>query len=170
MPICEKPLDDTCKNLDDGLKRIRAESVKAGPGQRAAMMKGAEFMKALCACTTRACYEEVAIKNAQGDRDKCTVTVQNFAVKFERAGPNKWISTHGPEGLCDIVTVQTLENEPKYSVLWTFTEVTPTADTTGPMCKGLVLNTPDRFSYKFTSTFELGCESIDFSTFSAPEP
>jgi hypothetical protein len=166
-----KELDGICKDLTEATRRAQDAAAKAGPGQRTYVKKSLELMRSLCDCKTKPCMEQQLLRTVnEVERNTCTVTVQNFKVKFTRAGPHKWISTHGPEGICNIVTVQTLENEPDHSILWTFTQTTPTADTSGLLCGGIELNKPDRFTWHSSADFALGCDTIGFSIFSLPEP
>jgi hypothetical protein len=102
----------------------------------------------------------LAVASAEAEGRACEVSTQEFRAAFKRTGPDKWVSTHGPEGLCDVVTVQVIERESDSSSLWTFNQTTPTADTKTPLCRGFQLNKPDRFSWQYPTTSILTCEEI----------
>jgi hypothetical protein len=58
----------------------------------------------------------------------CTISQKTFYRHFTRVSKNKWLFNPGPEGLCKVVRIATLENRPEYPELWTYTETVVTAD------------------------------------------
>ncbi len=165
--MSDAELKTQAKQACDSVKASAGQGLPAGPGSgtRRSAERSLESLKTLCACQTKECMERWLLATIQDEARACTIATQQFSTTFRRSGKNKWISTHGPEGLCNLVTVQTIEHEPDTPVLWTFTQTTPTGDVDGPLCKQFLLNKPERFSWKFPTASRPVCEEIDFMKF-----
>jgi hypothetical protein len=106
------------------------------------------------------------MKQLDESRDTCKLSTHSFSVRFERVGPKKWISSPGAEGLCNVVTVQTLENNDEDWLLWTYTSTTVTADSDEVCSKMVTLNKPLVFTWKNAfGTLRMDCQFIEFGPF-----
>lgn len=95
-------------------------------------------------------------------KDRCLVSYNSFDLTFKRAGARKWISNPGPVGLCNMLTVATIEHEPNSDSLWTFTQTRVTADTESKLCKDLIFNKPFTYSWKASTEALLNCRTVKF--------
>ena len=86
---------------------------------------------------------------------------EGWTAKFKKVAPNKWISNEGPSGLCNNVFLFTLEHEPKYPTLWTYTQVRTYSDQENKFCKGLEVNKPLIYDWH-GKTIELNCKFIEY--------
>lgn len=141
---------------------------RAASGTRISATRALDGMKSLCACTSKECLERWVVASAEAEGRNCEVSTQQFTATFKRAGRDKWISTHGPEGICDLVTVQVIERESDHPNLWTFSQTTPYRRHQDPLCQGFQLNQPDRFSSWYPKVSALSCDEIEFTQWTRP--
>jgi hypothetical protein len=98
------------------------------------------------------------------EQDDCTIHNTVFPLHFVRVAERKWVSNNGPEGICGVVSVFTIEHEASSTVLWTYTEqYTYTNNSTG-LCKGLPLSETSSYSWKTGRNVRLKCEEFKFET------
>lgn len=141
------------------LMRDRAKTLSV-PEKRAWYTRYLQYVDAVSRCRDKACIVSEMLRHNQEDRDTCTVWGHHFSAEFDRVGPDKWISNPGPQGLCNVVTVQTLEREPNEPLLWTFTSSRVTADKDKP-CDELK-PTRSVYSWKTPSALAMQCNTINF--------
>jgi hypothetical protein len=115
-----------------------------------------------CANPSLSTVEEFLRQGALLESKTCVVSqFQNNPVTYKRIGTNKWVANVGPEGACNSVFLYTMEREPQYSNLWTWSQVRTYADSSGPLCKGLRVNEKIEFSWRGNDP-DLVCEAIKF--------
>lgn len=79
---------------------------------------------------------------------------------LKKIGPNKWLGTEWPSGLCNSVITYTLEHEPNYNTLWTYTQIRSHTDQ-NELCKGFEVGKPLIYSWK-NKPIEMKCDFIEF--------
>jgi hypothetical protein len=68
--------------------------------------------------TTLACvFQQVFLTTSPLAPDTCLITTSGYERTFRRDTPTRWISAEGPEGICGVVDVATLQDEG--GVKWT---------------------------------------------------
>lgn len=115
-------------------------------------------------CADKPCIIDEELKYLDSNRRTCYLSTNRFRSEFKRSGPNKWVSVQGPQGICNVVLVQTLENDPDYPQLWTFTQTRATSDNKGP-CEGIEVNKPGIYSWDAPNQFDLNCQVFEWSVF-----
>ena len=131
-------------------------------GRAASARDGYEDMKALCACTTKQCISSVMLEQQTHEQDECTVHSTLFAIDLVKVGDRNWVSNNGPEGICGVVSVFTIEHEPNYANLWTYTEqYIYTNNAADAVCK-LAHNQTSTYSWKAGKSVRLKCEEFKF--------
>jgi hypothetical protein len=132
------------------------------PGRAASARNGFETMPQFCNCTTKQCIASATLERQAHEQNECTVHSAVFSSDFVRVSERKWASNNGPEGLCGVVSVFTIEHEPKSSVLWTYTEHYTYTNNTEGLCKGLPKGESSTYSWNSGSSVRLRCEEIKF--------
>ena len=61
-------------------------------------------------------FQQVFLTVAAFDAQTCLVTTNRYARTFQNQTATRWVSTEGPDGVCGLLDVATLENE---GALWT---------------------------------------------------
>jgi len=134
------------------------------PGRAASARDGYEQMKAMCACATKQCITSVMLEQQTHEQDECTAYSIVFAADFVRVNDRKWVSNNGPEGICGVVSLITIERETNYANLWTYTEQnTYMHSNADEICK-LAHNEVTTYSWKSGKTVRLKCEELKFET------
>ncbi|MGI0014737.1 MAG: hypothetical protein ACREBU_15045, partial [Nitrososphaera sp.] len=110
--------------------------------KRLAVQRAFDSSDAMNTCKDKPCLIEALMRKSDDEQQTCSISSHNFSAEFKRIGPHKWVSNQGPQGMCNVVLVQTLEHESNEPILWTFTQSTVTGDTSEPFCKGLIENRP----------------------------
>jgi hypothetical protein len=68
--------------------------------------------------TSMACaFQQVFLTTSQVAPDTCLVTTNRYERVFRRDSPTHWTSTEGPEGVCGLVDIATLQDDG--TVKWT---------------------------------------------------
>jgi hypothetical protein len=62
-------------------------------------------------------FQQVFLTTSAVAPDTCLITTNRYQRKFRRDAPTRWVSTAGPEGVCGILDVVTLQDGG--SVRWT---------------------------------------------------
>ncbi len=151
-----------CAMVDKG--KLRQDTMT--PGQRAELERSLRASKDLCSCSSDACLLQALRNWSAEDLRTCHVFAQTYRLTFTRAGPNRWVSTTGPEGLCASVQVATLERPAnhKYDFEWTYTLVRSTVDTSVQSCRPLAaeLNKPSVWKWDASRETLLPCKRFSF--------
>lgn len=97
----------------------------------------------------------------------CRIKLRHAESTFERVSENKWVSNPGPQGLCNVIRIQTLENSKEYPMLWKFSEVTVSTDSDGPLCEGLAndLNKPTVYAWDAPASMKFDCKYLEYRNF-----
>jgi len=97
----------------------------------------------------------------------CKLKLWHAETTFKRISENKWVANPGPQGLCNVIRIQTLENTKEYPMLWKFSEVTVSTDTDSPLCEGLDkgLNKPIVYSWDAPKSMKFDCKYIEYNDF-----
>jgi hypothetical protein len=117
----------------DLLKNLRGYSL----GRAASAQNGYEQLKTMCSCTTKQCITSVMLEQQTHQQNECTVHSAVFSVDFVEVNDRKWGSNYGPEGICGVVSVFTIEHEAHSADLWTYTEQFTYMNNSEEGCKGL---------------------------------
>lgn len=54
-------------------------------------------------------FQQVVLTPAQGDPTTCLIVTNRYSETFKKQDARRWVSNSGPEGICGVVTVTTLE-------------------------------------------------------------
>jgi hypothetical protein len=84
--------------------------------------------------------------------------IEPWIVKLEKIETNKWVGDTGPSGLCNNIYFCTLEHEPDYDNLWTYTQ-TRTYARKG--CEDLKVGETIIWDWR-SKTFEMNCQFIEY--------
>lgn len=157
-----KKLRDTCSDLasaeSDLLKNVPIYS----PGRAASARDGIGHMRALCRCQMKQCVTSVMLEEQTHEQEECTIGSSVFSPDFVKVSDHKWVSNNGPEGICGVVSVLTIEHEATDATLWTYTEqYSYTKNNADRVCK-LAHNTTSTFSWKSGKTVRLKCDELKF--------
>jgi hypothetical protein len=156
------------QNRCSDLKSVRGEFEKQfkdySPGRAASARDGYEKMKAVCGCATKQCITSVMLEQQTHEQNECTVYDAVFSADFVKVAENKWVSNNGPEGICGVVSVFTIEHEPTSISLWTYTEHYTYTNTSDGLCKGLPNSETSTYSWKSGRNVRLKCEELKFDT------
>ncbi len=116
----------------------------------------------LCKNPTIAALEDLMKRSILAESKTCKVShFQNDPIKFTKISPNKWRANVGPKVICSSVNLYTMENEPKHTNRWRWTQIRTYADNSNEVCKGLQLNYTLEFSWKGDGA-AMSCEYIKF--------
>jgi hypothetical protein len=161
-----------CKSLGSDQEKV-ATAVKHPTDEQkanlaiagASTLQGFLTFVEICKHPTRAALRQLTYNETLAETKQCRVQVALPGVDvFKKVSDQKWISTSGPEGACHTVTTSTLEQQSKNSSLWTWTQVTSTADDS-KLCKTLgvtqSVNKPLVFTWR-SSPFPMHCEAVGF--------
>jgi len=135
------------------------------PGRAASARNGYEQMKAICGCTTKQCITSVMLEQQTHEQNECTIHSTAFSADFVKVSGRMWASNNGPEGICAVVSIFTMEHEANSPTLWTYTEQYTVMNKSAGLCKGLPKNETSTYSWKSGSSVRLKCEELKFSTF-----
>jgi hypothetical protein len=135
------------------------------PGRAASARSAYEQMKALCGCTTKQCFASVMLEQQTHEQNECTVHSSVFSADFVKVSDRKWASNDGPEGICGVVSLFTIEHEARTPNLWTYTEQYNYTNNSEGLCKGLPRNSTSTYSWDSGSSVRLKCEELKFNTF-----
>lgn len=99
----------------------------------------------------------------------CTIRSNSWEDQFQRTSQFKWVSNPGPQGLCNVVRVSTLESNDDYYLLWKYTNVTVSVDFDknrndlfDRLCEGIEINKPVIYSWDIPSELALDCQCIKY--------
>jgi len=100
----------------------------------------------------------------------CEIRIHTWKNQFKRISQLKWLSNPGPEGLCNVVRVFTLEANDDNYLLWKYTEVAVSVDVDkkrndlgDKICGEIELNKPAVYSWDIPTDFVGDCECIKYS-------
>jgi hypothetical protein len=173
----KKDLIQAVDELETKLKSISlkeyVEEISGGFCKQLAEKKEGlgQVSKALLTQMTELCNSPsreniIALFTSTIDKSKNTCKVYETdtgSFPFEPVNENKWVSNHGPSGVCGVVVIMTLERDPKHLMLWDYSQVRHYTNTVNSMCKSLSkINEPMSFSWNGKSPIQMGCEYINF--------
>lgn len=157
-----KNLRQTCSTLDSVESEMKKNLSGYSPGRAASAQDGINQMKAVCRCQTKQCVTGVTLEQQTHEQNECTVGSSVFSAEFVKVSSHKWVSNNGPEGICGVVSLFTLEEEANYPELWTYTEkYTHTNNDADNLCK-LAHDTTSIYSWKSGRSVRLKCEELKF--------
>jgi hypothetical protein len=157
----KKVTDDLCGNFPKTKSDVE-KTVKATPNPLQRQI-GLDLI-ALCEKPSPEGVEAWFRKVVVAESKTCTVsTFQNEPVRYKKVAPNKWVANVGPTGVCSAVYLYTMENDPKHTNLWTWTQVRTYADNSSELCKDTEINKRLEFSWKGHDP-GMSCEIITFGS------
>lgn len=134
------------------------------PGRAAEVRNKFKDKEAVCGCATTQCFASIRLEQQTHEQDECTFSSTEFSVDFVKVGDRKWVSNNGPEGICGVVSVFTIEHETNYTSLWTYVEqYIYTNNNADELCK-LAQNQTSTYSWKAETQVRLRCEEVKFTT------
>jgi hypothetical protein len=152
-----------CANERSAEAKVLPQIGNYSAGRAASARHAFEQLKAVCSCATKECITAAMLRQQMGEQNECTIYNGVFPAEFLRVNDRKWVSNNGPEGLCGVVSIFTIEHEPTSAILWTYTShITYTNNTQG-FCKGLK-DENATFSWQSGSSIRPACEEFKFST------
>jgi hypothetical protein len=113
-----------------------------------------------CACTTDSCVRDAWVKRREVELRACKVRSTQLDVELTQAGPNKWLSTTGPGGPCNVVTSTVVAADPEKPWIKTVTRIVLSADDKDPTCKTIGIDVPIIHSSHPTSEVVASCPTI----------
>jgi len=143
---------------------IQKDITSYSPGRAEEVRNRYKRNEGFCGCATKDCYISVRLEQQTQDLNECTFSSTVFTANFVKVGDRKWVSNNGPEGICGVVSVLTIEHEPNYANLWTYTEQRTYTNNGDGLCKGLANSTTLTYSWKSEKAVRLKCEEIKFTT------
>lgn len=100
----------------------------------------------------------------------CTIRINTWKEQFQKISRLKWIANPGPQGLCNVVRISTLESYDDDYVLWKYTDVTVSVDYDkkrnnlgDKLCAEIELNKPVIYSWDIPTESILDCQCIKYS-------
>jgi hypothetical protein len=154
--------DQTCRDLSKREVELTQHLAGMTP-ERAAYGRAAIMdMMNLCACQNRTCITTAMLRQKESEKNECRINALSYTLKFKKVGGRRWVSNNGPEGICGVVSVQTLEHEEKYENVWTYTESSVVGNTEPELCKSLASQwqKPEIFSWKIGSALSPQCSTL----------
>ena len=145
------------------LRKSRGEvERKLLEGKNARTKASIQDFLSVCANPSLEAVEGLMGRITLAESKTCAVSVfQNDPVTYKRVAPNKWVANVGPHGVCSSVYLYTLENDPKHTNLWRWTQVRTYADRSTELCKDLQLNYKLEYSWEGEEP-DLICETVSF--------
>ncbi len=148
-------------------REIAAKTRDYSAGRSASVRTGYAMLHTLCGCIAKQCIASAMLEQQTHEQNDCTVHSVAFPVDFVKVNARKWVSNNGPEGICGVVSVFSIEHDVQSTSLWTYREQhTYTNDAEG-FCKGLK-NEDTTYSWRSGRGVRLVCEAFTFQTL--PEP
>lgn len=93
--------------------------------------------------------------------DECSIKTQIYELDFQKVGPTKWLSNPGPQGLCNVVTVNILEQDPVRTGSWTLTEQRVSVGSSSGVCSK-IKESKEVFSSSVPSTALMNCRTLSY--------
>jgi hypothetical protein len=152
--MCSQKLSD-----NDTVARIKSYS----PGHAASARDAMELIKAMCGCATKDCFTKVMLDQQSHEQNECTIYNSVIPVDFVKVNDRKWVSNNGPEGICGVVDVFTIEHEPNDPILWTYTSHYSYTNNTQGLCKGLK-DEDSIYAWRLPKAVRLQCDEFNFNT------
>jgi hypothetical protein len=148
------------QDLCSRFKPVKTDVATYSPGRAASAQHFFEQMKALCGCITTQCIKTVTLDLQTEEKDECTVHSSVFPLDFVKVSDRKWVSNNGPEGICGVVSVFTIEHEASSTVLWNYTEQHTYSNNSEGFCKGLPNIESAFYSWQSGSSIRLPCTEL----------
>lgn len=144
-------------------KTLQRRRSQATPAQAAYLADFLTAIQAAQAATDRRSLKAAIAKMNGLEENSCRISFERIGrPTFQRVGPNRWLSNPGPQGLCNVVTVQILESSSEHQLLWKLTQTTVSAETERPSCRFLknTLNKPEVYSWDYPKNLSPGCKYL----------
>jgi hypothetical protein len=143
---------------------LAKDVAKYSPGRAAEVQNRFKLNQAICGCNTKECFASVRLEQQTHEQNECTFSSSNFSADFVKLSDRKWVSNNGPEGICGVVSILTIEHEPNYANLWTYSQQhIYTNGSADDLCK-LAHNSTSTYSWNSEKNVRLKCEEFDFTT------
>lgn len=162
--MTKKDIADSFKSFAkaDDLDKVEKRLLAAPTEEKRAYLEHSyRIFRDMLAVKDKAQMKQVMNRMNQEKEETCNIWFNEFDATFRRLTKNKWVSNPGAGGLCNVVTVMTLENMPEYDNLWKFTQVVASSDNDG-LCKGIQTNTPAIYVWDAPTELALKCKYLAF--------
>jgi hypothetical protein len=133
------------------------------PAHAATARYALEQIRALCACATKECFDKAILEQQSHEQNECTIYSSVIPVDFVKVNDRKWVSNNGPEGICGVLDVFTIEHEETYPTLWTYTSHYSYTNNKDGLCKAMK-DEDYTYSWKGPHSLRLQCETFTFRT------
>lgn len=171
----------TVKDFNDAkvsFKKMRGEVTKERqalldsmtPEKQSYSKKLTTMVESIDACKTKNDLIRILDEMDEFDNKCCNVRIYNWKDQFQRISHFKWILNPGPEGLCNVVRIRTLEANDDHYLLWKYSEVTVSVDVDkkrndlgDKICGAIELNKPVVYSWDIPTDFIPECSCIKYS-------
>ncbi len=170
--ITDKEFNETKKNL--GLDKITKERRtlldSLTPEKKKYTEKVFSFMQNINGSKNKAELIKALEEFSEFEDRCCTIRINTWKEQFQKTSQFKWIANPGPQGLCNVVRISTLESNDDNYLLWKYTNVTVSVDYDkkrndffDKWCAGIELNKPVIYSWDIPSESILDCQCIKYS-------
>jgi len=170
--ITDKEFNETKKNLKLGeiTKERRALLDSLTPEKKKYTEKLFSFMQNINRSKKKAELIKMLEEFSEFEDRCCTIKVNSWKEQFQRTSQFKWIANPGPQGLCNVVKMSTLESNDDNYLLWKYSNVTVSVDYDkkrndlfDKWCAGIELNKPVTYSWDIPNESILDCQCIKYS-------
>jgi hypothetical protein len=125
-PTEAKEVQKACPTLDDEMQKLRVKLATPDASINKALLPYAkrwlEAMDAVCNNPSRENYEALQRAIIAADTETCKIWVTRWKTTFARQTETKWVANDGPNGICGIVLISTLERDGKSNSFWKYNQ------------------------------------------------
>jgi hypothetical protein len=128
------------------------------------MTKVVVAMETMCKSSTRDNYEALIRASLELEITTCSVSVGRWTLSFTKQTDTRWVSNDGPNGVCGVVLITTLERETKNN-LWTYTQrkIVTNKQNSVAFCT-IIEEGPVTYSWR-NNTKKLACDLVEPGAF-----
>jgi hypothetical protein len=169
--VTPQQMTQVCKNQRQEMADLAAQittTQDVTPGLKMFFTEWIQRFQAMCKKPTRESIREYRQYSLQKETKTCRIWANPWQETFTKQSRDKWVSNRGPNGICGVVTVSTLESEPidpkkpdSLLRVWTYEtqKIVTNKAAGGPFCD--MDETRIRYSWD-AKDFDRSCEFIEF--------
>jgi len=158
----------SCKKMTETAAKLETLIKEASPSKREKLSDDKQWLYDLCNCEgkkhgdsskeTITCVRGLLREKIEEERKTCTISNNQFDMKFTKVSDDKWINKSGPKGDCGIISVDALERK-SGEQLWTYSQARLSGDR-NKQCKEMELLGASVYSWKASNESRVNCETI----------
>lgn len=163
----QKEIEKLKQDIHQGLPKMQQKCETGTIEQKSACEDQLQVFTALGKSIDKATFKKAYLNMVGIEEATCKITKSGFDYHFTRLSKNKWLYNPRAMGLCNVVRIATLENNPEYPTLWVFTETLASADQ-NDICKEWVsdIGTTLVSRWDAPNLFKFDqCKYIEYSSF-----